>query len=244
MNRQRIGFVIGLMVLTFGLWKFDLNQFTSNQKSAKNKMTTPTPFVLASSPQIKSHLHPSSSPSHLKESAGSARVPAGTPNQQKMQENMQNMVLTLSQFSKPKASITDLVSHLEKSKQKPVVTRDANPSTGEMHIVRTLKPSIGTRYFHAQFFTNDDGSSFAQHLSVEFKGGPEAMTNTIAAVQNSFGLTSPRIQNAGYALWDLPNNMIVWVKSMTREDLHDDPFNAYSDSDVGTVRLAVEAEIH
>lgn len=208
-------------------------------------MTASATSVLATSPQAeKSGLDPLSIPSHFKKSEGSARLPAANPNQQNMQENMQNMVQILSHFSRPQASISDLVSHLEKSKQKPVVTRDANPSTGEMHIVRTLKPSLGTRYFHAQFFTNDDGSSFVQHMSVEFKSGPEAMTNTISAVQNSFGLKAPKIQNAGYALWDLPNHQIVWVKSMTKEDLRDDPFNAYSDSDIGTIRLAVEAEIH
>lgn len=238
MSRQRIGLILGLGIFCFGLW-----QFNSNQRSVKNNVTGSASFVIATSPQTDSNSDASSSSAQLNKSESAARSPAANPNQRNTQ-NLLNMVQILSQFSKPTASISDLVSHLEKSKQKPVVTRDANSSTGEMHIVRTLKPSIGTRYFHAQFFTNDDGSSFAQHMSVEFKGGPEVMTNTIAAVQNSFGLTSPRIQNAGYALWDLPNHMIVWVKSMTKEDLHDDPFNAYSDSDIGTVRLAVEAEIH
>ncbi|NJL71061.1 MAG: hypothetical protein HC888_05310 [Candidatus Competibacteraceae bacterium] len=39
-------------------------------------------------------------------------------------------------------------------------------------------------------------------------------------------------------------NYIVWVKKMAKDDLQDDPFNSYTSADSGTVRVAVELEIH
>lgn len=160
------------------------------------------------------------------------------------QGNLQTMVSMLSEFTKADANISDLLSHLESAEQKPTVTRDVNSSSGEMHVIRTRKPLSGTRYFHAQYFTNDNGEAFVQHMSVEFQPSPTALAEAITAVQKSFNVGAPLVQTASYAKWMLGEGHIIWVKKMELEDLQDDPFNAYTESDRGTIRLAVEAEIH
>ena len=42
-------------------------------------------------------------------------------------------------------------------------------------------------------------------------------------------------------LWKLADTL---RGKMDADDLRDDPFNAYGPGDVGTVRVAIEAEIH
>lgn len=160
------------------------------------------------------------------------------------QGNLQTMVSMVSKYTKEDANINDLLSYLESAEQKPTVTRDVNSSSGEMHVIRTRKPLSGTRYFHAQYFTNDSGEAFVQHMSVEFQPSPTALADAITAVQKSFNVGAPLIQTASYAKWQLGEGHIIWVKKMELEDLQDDPFNAYTEGDRGTIRLAVEAEIH
>lgn len=160
------------------------------------------------------------------------------------QNNLRDMAETLASYTKPGVGLSDLIAHLETTRQRPIVTRDANEFTGELHIVRTRKPLPGTRYFHAQYFTNDEGQAFVQHMSVEFKATPTGMNDTVVAVQKAFGLPSPPIVRDGYARWPLGEGHILWVKQLTEDDLQDDPFNAYSTDDIGTVRVAIEAEIH
>lgn len=169
----------------------------------------------------------------------SARQPAAVI---PVANSLTEMTSTLARFAKPRADLRDLLDTIQD--QQPVITHDSNSVTGEMAIVRTKKPLPGTRYFHAQFFNNEDGQPFVQHMSFEFKPGPTAMADAVQAVHSAFGVQSPETQREGYAKWDLPDGHILWVKKMDRDDLKDDPFNAYSDSDVGTVRVVLEAEIH
>jgi hypothetical protein len=63
-------------------------------------------------------------------------------------------------------------------------------------------------------------------------------------MRDSFSLSTPSTSRDGYALWKLSDGRILWVKRMDMDDLKDDPFNAYSADDVGTIRVAVESEIH
>ncbi len=170
--------------------------------------------------------------------------PIRAPAAQLPQENLSTMTDILSQFSKLENGVNDLLAHLNRLEQNPVVTRDENPFSGEMHIVRTRKPLSGTRYFHAQYFTNDQGQAFVQHMSVEFKSSPTAMDEAVASVQKSFNLPAPKSRSESYAQWRLGDGHILWVKKLTDEDLRDDPFNAYTSADLGTIRVAVEAEIH
>ncbi len=154
------------------------------------------------------------------------------------------MTETLERFTQPRASVRDLVDYLEGTAQRPIATHNRNPYTGEMAIVRTEQPLPGTRYFHAQYFSAEDGSSFVQHMSFEFKPGPNAMDEAVLAVQKSFSVSTPSIRRNDYAQWPFKTGYILWVKKLAAEDLKDDPFNAYTTADVGTIRVAIELEVH
>ncbi len=47
-----------------------------------------------------------------------------------------------------------------------------------------------------------------------------------------------------YVLWKTGNGRIVYVQKMALKDLKDNPFNAYTKDDVGTIKVAVELDIH
>ncbi len=160
-------------------------------------------------------------------------------------QGLQVMTKTLAEFSKPESHVKDLVQMLQFQDQAPVVTRNQNPDTGEMLIVRTQNPVEGTRYFHAQYFSDESGKGFVQHMSFEFQPGSEAMKLATEAVEKSFPqLGSPQIRREDFISWVLDENHILWIKQLSAKDLEEDPFNAYSPADVGTVRVAVEMEIH
>lgn len=152
------------------------------------------------------------------------------------------MAEILFQFTQNRRSLKELLQDLQS--QKPLVVRDANPFTGEMAIVRTREPLPGTRYFHAQYFAGSDQDPFVQHMSFEFQPGPQAMSDAIQTVSGAFHLGAPEVQRDDYILWSLANGYILWIKKMNREDLQSDPFNAYTAADDGTIRVAIEAEIH
>lgn len=165
-------------------------------------------------------------------------------NQQEI-ASLEDMARVLSLYSQPHYDLPGLIDYLQKSSEAPFIARDANPDTGEMIIVRTKAPLPGTRYFHAQYFTSEGGKPMAQHISFEYKPGPTAMKDAAAAVEKAFtNLRRPRVETPDFVQWDLDEDHILWIKKMGEDDLREDPFNAYSAADTGTVRVAIELEIH
>lgn len=151
----------------------------------------------------------------------------------------------LSQADRGTLKLNDLLQELVRTGQEPLVARDSNPDTGEMLVVRTKSPLPGTRYFHAQYFTDENGERFVQHMSFEYKPSPTAMAEAVAMVERNFSdLSRPIVQREDYVKWKKGHDYVVWVKKMNPSDLRDDPFNAYTISDNGTIRVAVELEIH
>lgn len=160
-------------------------------------------------------------------------------------DGLSSMVQVVSQFTQAPNHLEELLSYLKNSGQDPMLTRDKNPYTGDMMIVRTNNPIPGTRYFHAQYFQDASGEPFVQHMSFEYKPGPTALADALTAIKNTFSnLSDPTVQSADYVQWKLDDDYILWIKKLGPEDLKDDPFNAYGPQDVGTVRVAVELEIH
>jgi hypothetical protein len=145
-------------------------------------------------------------------------------------ESLSQMSRSLFQFTRPDSRLVDLVSYLESSRQEPVVTKDSNPDTGELVIVRTRRPLPGTRYFHAQYFAGDDKKSFVQHMSFEYKPGPTALREAMDAIQESFGViaSEAKIRKVDYIQWNLEGHQILWLKKLNEKDLQDNPFNAYT----------------
>ncbi len=128
---------------------------------------------------------------------------------------------------------------------KPITSVDSNPYTGTMKIVRTEKNLPGTRYFHTQIFTDENGVETIQYSAVDVRGGPNAFERTTLASAKSFKVNAkPDYQKPGFNKWSLGDGRNLWIKKMEAKDLKDDPFNAYSADDVGTIRVVVELEIH
>lgn len=140
--------------------------------------------------------------------------------------------------------MTNLIDSLKQKKLSPYIMKDENPYTGSMSIVRTKSTLPGTRYFHAQLFKDEQGNDFVQHVSFEFKPGPNAFNAAKAALMKQFKITSaPTIDKEGFTSWAV-GPYSVWVKAQTLEDFKNDAFNAHDSSDVGAVRAAAELEIH
>ena len=202
-------------------------QAVTEEKHEHDHVHVPAPQVAA----------PVSTPAPL------ARVPAAASTDEL--RSLETLGQTLAYAVDPAHSLNRLLEDMVKSQQQPLVVRDANPDTGEMMIVRTKSPLPGTRYFHGQYFTGEDGAPFVQHMSFEYKPGPDSMAAAVATVERSFpNLSRPVVQRPDYVKWQLDERYIIWVKKMEMDDLENDPFNSYSLDDKGTIRVAVELEIH
>jgi hypothetical protein len=150
----------------------------------------------------------------------------------------------LHDFSQPNKPLSELVQFLEQNHQEPVVSHNKNSFTGDLAIVRTQNPFTGTRYFHAQYFSDPQSNKpngFLQHMSFEIPSGPNAMTAAMEILRSSFqNLDQPKTQNADTTEWDLGNGYVLWIKRLDKKDITENPFNAYTENDIGTLRVAIE----
>jgi hypothetical protein len=226
---KKISLIVFLLLsLSIGFWKYkgasqfadasidSSTDFTSQSTPTSEKIESQTSAIVARNPILKTE-----------------------------KASLEDMSRTLFQFTQPESRLSDLVQYLESSQQQPIVAQNSNPDTGDMVIVRTRNPLPGTRYFHAQYFADENQKGFVQHMSFEFKPGASAMTDAVDAVHKAFpDLPAPKTQNKDFIQWDIPGGYILWVKKMGTDDMQDDPFNAYTEDDIGTVRVAMELEIH
>lgn len=155
--------------------------------------------------------------------------------------SLKQMTLTLASFTVQEKPFDELIASLKKDQQEPVQIRDKNPYTGEMIIVRTKSPPPGTRYFHAQYFIDEHQRPFAQHMSFEFRPSPEAMEQAIEMIREAFpDIGIPTEESRNFIQWDLPHGYVVWVKRLDQQDISNNPFNAYTPGDIGSIRIAIE----
>lgn len=155
--------------------------------------------------------------------------------------NLQRMVLLFKDYARPGTSVQKLIEALKSEKQEPFLVKDANPYTGEIQVVRTKSPFPGTRYFHAQFLTTNEGVQFVQHMSFEFRPGQGAFEQAVSAVQSAFEVNQPDQVYPDFQAWNVgQSGYVVWCKKMGVKDLGPDPFNAYTAADKGTIRCALE----
>ncbi len=211
-------------------WSWKSNFETSSEPSQANAAST-----VANEKQISAFPNPMTQPS-----TSSEREPASEE-----LNALVDMSRSLFQYTRPESQIEDLIRYLETSRQQPQIFRDSNEQTGDLLIVRTRSPLPGTRYFHAQYFSDKNDQHFLQHMSFEFRPGDKSLPSVIASLQSTFsGLPAPKIKKEGYVQWDAGHGYILWAKKMELADLQDDPFNSYTLDDAGTIRVAIELEIH
>lgn len=154
------------------------------------------------------------------------------------------MTNLLAHALQPGFSLEDVVRTLRTNNQDPKVTTDNNGVTGDMTVIRTGNPYSGLRYFHAQYFSNGDGSQFVQHMSFEFRPGAQAMSEAIESIKKNFpGLGKPLYSEVNTVRWALPDGYMIEATRLDAEDIRqDDPYNTYDAADVGTIWIALQLD--
>jgi hypothetical protein len=139
----------------------------------------------------------------------------------------------------------ELLDSLRAAGLQPRVTEDENEDTGKMTVVRSENALPGTRYFHAQVFTDEKGQSHVQHQSFEIRPGPDSLRQALSLIRQNFpGLGRPVVQEEGYALWKTRDGRVISAKQLGPEDLEDNYYNAHTIEDVGTVWVIQEDDPH
>jgi len=160
-------------------------------------------------------------------------------------QSLSSLGSTLSRYTKKNINLNELKADLITSGLSVVSSRDKNKFTGEMVVVRTNNTLPGTRYFHAQVFKDENNNDFIQHMSFEYRPGDKAFAEVVASIKKEFNLSdNATVQKDGFYSWNTDSGHVIWIKRLQAEDLKNDPFNAYTKADVGTIRVAVELEIH
>lgn len=127
----------------------------------------------------------------------------------------------------------------------PDYSQSSNPHTGKMVTIRTQNTLPGVRYPHSQLFSNDRNEMEMQHTSIEYRPGPQAFERVNEMVQELYQVKGGESSKDGnFIKYKLGKGQVLWVQKMAAKDLKDSPFNAYEESDVGTIRMAIEQEIH
>lgn len=163
----------------------------------------------------------------------------------KNEESLEKLSTTFAEVFENKKDSKSLRDTLRDLNLRPTVNVDSNPYTGTMNIVRTKDSLPGTRYVHAQFVADENGKETLQHLSFEYRPGPQALQRATLAIKSNFKIKGEPVHSKGdFISYKLDEHYIIWLKRMGKEDLKDDPFNAYTKNDDGTIRVAIELEIH
>lgn len=125
------------------------------------------------------------------------------------------------------------------------ISADSNKHTGNMYILKSTKPIAGMRYFHNQIFEEENENKFIQHLSFEYKKGKSSFQEVITLVHQAYkDDLKLEILNENYALWRRADNRIITIKRLNLSDIKSDIINPHDTSDIGTIRLTIEQEIH
>lgn len=159
-------------------------------------------------------------------------------------KSVETLLGTFFSHSRGKQSLNKMMQELTAAGLDPVVAKDFNPDTGKMLIIRTNEALPGTRYFHAQYFEDDDQNKepFRQHMSFEIRNSPDCMSVARKMVEARLGkkLGQPtRVRGDEWAEWKKGGESI-WIQRLAAQDLSHDRFNARTGADIGTCRVAIE----
>jgi hypothetical protein len=153
----------------------------------------------------------------------------------------------MAEAASPDSTMNKIVDKLAALNIRPVVMKDSNPYTGTMNVVRTKDFLPGTRYFHAQYFSDNEGNDETlQHMSFELKPSKDAFAAAKKVAMKQFNITvKPTSENDKMIIWNVGND-VVWIKQLDAKDVKKaNPYNSYDPvKDVGTVKFVRESEIH
>jgi hypothetical protein len=236
---------ITLLIIVIAGAVFYFKNTAHIEEESNTSLTTKE--IKKSSKKESSHDHNHAHISPTKDSKNKEKVvikevPIPTDKHGKSLEQFNEILFSLA---KSTVDVEELKDSLIDKGLKLTIANDSNEHTGSMSIIRTKNTLPGTRYFHAQIFKDENGDSFVQHMSFEYRPGKYAFEQAVASTKVQFKLNrNPDVSTKDFASWSLDSGHTVWIKKMGLEDLKNDPFNAYTDADVGTIKVAKELEIH
>lgn len=240
MTKKQRGFLFLLLLVGLSLFLYSFRITSRHWKKDQPPIDGPEIGTLAKDAQI----------GNVKKKFHVPTFTTKTPNEVSAKIMMQ----LLAEVVNSNQRVTDLLELLKATGQDPLAVQDKNSRTGSMTIIRTKNPLPNTRNFHAQYFGEAE-DQFCQHISFEYRASPSAFDEAVKAVKLAFpNLGEPVQFSDGFVQWSLnglanppglssdaqTNSYVVWCKSLKKEDLVGDPFNAYSNEDIGTIRCALE----
>lgn len=234
--------IVGLLFLLSASFLF---YFMKQKNTSSAFPHIPTPTLRAHSHAAPAHKH-----AHHRQQATPASQPVAvkppplfSPSPQRPETAVSHMNSLLKTYALGSFTLNDVIEDLEKRKMEPLLLKDSNPHTGTMYVLRTDSPIPGTRYFHAQYFTDDKREPYLQHMSFDVQPKPNAFQESISAIKKIFGnLQAPIIKKKDFIMWPWKKGYNVWIQQLDKDDLSGDPYNAYAANDVGTIKIAVELD--
>lgn len=159
------------------------------------------------------------------------------------QKSLIIMVNAFAIFTSPGKSVMDFTNYLKGFGLSPLVAKDYNEGMDDLAVIRTRNSLPGLRYIHAQF-DNMDGKMELQHLSFELAKAPDAQKQALELMRKIIPLGTQVLDTAPGFIKFKNNGYVIWLNELTVEDMIGDRHNAYDQSDVGRVRIAIERDPH
>ena len=167
--------------------------------------------------------------------------------QNKEEESLHQFNEQLAVIYENKNDPDQLIEYFKSEELAPEMSVESNEYTGTMKMIRTGKSLPGTRYYHAQYMGDDPDNTFLQHISFEYKPGDNSMQRAIESAESSFDLSNKKIhRNGDFITYDIGEEGTheLSIEKASYESLKDDPYNAYTESDDGTVITRIEMKVH
>ena len=157
-------------------------------------------------------------------------------------QNSKKTISLLATLSISENTNEDLIQTLRTLDLEPEVGSDKNEFTGELLMIRSTTEIPGVRYFHAQYFSTEDGGYHPQHMSFDIPPRPGNFQKAVNEVKNQFKINEPpTIERDGFIHWELKNGKAVHITVLNESQMKDSLWNAYDlKADKGTVKVTVE----
>jgi hypothetical protein len=209
---------------------------TTSSKSGVSSQKSENPFLKST---------PESDPPSWEEAKRFAYRPINFKPRDEQEASLLEIARTMASTFLVPNSHEKLLAIYEDKGLTPDYSQNSNPHTGKMITIRTQNSLPGVRYPHTQYFSNEQNEMFMQHTSVEYRPGPQAFERVNEMVKELYQVKEGKVsKNGRFINYKLGHGQILWVQKMTAADLKSSPLNAYEESDVGTIRMAIEQEIH
>lgn len=237
MNSKKIKiFVFTFSALTLILFLFIKN--SSNPLVVKKSLLNISPdksFLKRKKKKIKTKAHISINANDIEDSKSLTKT----------EKSIIYLAERFKDLKNPNSTKTDLIEILKKYNLEPEISIDQTDGIPNLSIIRTAKTFNGLKYIHAQYEGNSPEDEKLQHFSFEIDPSPNAFENSVRLVQQALpdlGTLVPDTDEK-FKIYKY-GNYVVWIAERDWSELKNDPFNAYTKKDIGTVRIAIQFDIH